>query len=40
VRAYNRCKKRLRDGLGVAPSAKVTALFERISRPDGGESSR
>lgn len=31
VRAFNRCKKRLRDGLGVAPSARVTALMERLT---------
>lgn len=35
VRAYNRCKKRLRDGLGVAPSARITALLERVSRFEG-----
>ena len=33
VRAYNRCKKRLREGLGVAPSARITSLLEKISRP-------
>jgi len=32
VRAFNRCKKRLRDALGVAPSARVTSLLERIAR--------
>lgn len=31
VRAFNRCKKRLRESLGVAPSGKITALFERIA---------
>jgi DNA-binding SARP family transcriptional activator len=36
VRAFNRCKKRLRDGLGVAPSSRVTALLERISKPESG----
>ena len=35
VRAYNRCKKRLRDALGVAPSARITTLLERIARPEG-----
>jgi DNA-binding SARP family transcriptional activator len=32
VRAFNRCKKRLRDALGVAPSARVTSLLERIAK--------
>ena len=32
VRAFNRCKKRLRDALGVAPSARVMSLLERIAR--------
>jgi DNA-binding SARP family transcriptional activator len=36
VRAYNRCKKRLRDGLGVPPSARITALLDRIARPESG----
>ena len=36
VRAFNRCKKRLRDGLGVAPSARMTALLGRVSRLDDG----
>jgi LuxR family maltose regulon positive regulatory protein len=36
VRAYNRCKKRLRDALGVAPSARITTLLERIARPESG----
>jgi DNA-binding SARP family transcriptional activator len=32
VRAFNRCKKRLRDALGVAPSGRVTLLLERIAK--------
>ena len=36
VRAFNRCKKRLRDGLGVQPSARITTLLDRIARPDSG----
>ena len=32
VRAFNRCKKRLRDSLGVAPSSRLTGLLNRISK--------
>lgn len=31
VRAYNRGRKRLHESLGVAPSSKMTSLFEKIS---------
>ena len=34
VRAYERCRRRLRDSLGVGPSARTAALLERISRPE------
>jgi DNA-binding SARP family transcriptional activator len=32
VRAFNRCKKRLRDSLGVAPSARLVGLLDRIGK--------
>ncbi len=32
VRTYDRCRKRLRESLGVEPSPRTTALFEAISR--------
>jgi len=32
VRAFNRCKKRLRDSLGVPPSSRLTALLNKISK--------
>ena len=32
VRAFNRCKKRLRDALGVAPSARLIGLMDRITK--------
>jgi DNA-binding SARP family transcriptional activator len=34
VRAFNRCQKRLRDALGVAPSSRTLALLARVSQPD------
>ncbi len=34
VRTYNRCRKRLKEALGVAPSSRTMALLERISRRD------
>lgn len=34
IRAFNRCRRRLRDSLGVEPSAKTLALLEQISRPE------
>jgi DNA-binding SARP family transcriptional activator len=40
VRAFNRCRKRLRDGLDIAPSSRTLALLDRISHRDGGEESR
>ena len=33
VRAYQRCRKRLQSELGVAPSARISGLLERISQP-------
>ena len=35
VRAYNRCRKRLKDSLGVAPSNRTMALLAQISQRDG-----
>lgn len=32
VRVYDRCRRRLREALGVEPSPRTTALFEEISR--------
>jgi ATP/maltotriose-dependent transcriptional regulator MalT len=32
VRTYNRCRKRLKDALGVAPSTRTMALLERITQ--------
>ena len=37
VRTFNRCRKRLRESLGVAPSSRTMALLERISRRDEGD---
>jgi LuxR family transcriptional regulator, maltose regulon positive regulatory protein len=34
VRAYNRCRKRLHESLGVAPSGRTAALMETISRQE------
>lgn len=34
VRAYNRCQKRLKAALGVAPSSRTQALLVRISQRD------
>ena len=31
VRTFNRCRKRLREGLGVAPSPRTAALLEQIT---------
>jgi DNA-binding SARP family transcriptional activator len=32
VRTYNRCRKRLKDGLGVAPSRRTIEMLERITQ--------
>jgi DNA-binding SARP family transcriptional activator len=32
VRAFNRCKKRLRDSLGVPPSGRLIGLMDRITK--------
>ncbi len=40
VRAYDRCRKRLRGSLGVSPSGRTRALYERIARPEGGAGAR
>ncbi|CAN5198403.1 BTAD domain-containing putative transcriptional regulator [soil metagenome] len=37
VRTFNRCRKRLKEALGVLPSSRTMALLERISRRDGVE---
>ena len=34
LRAFNRCRRRLHDQLGVRPSHATTALYDRISTPD------
>ena len=39
VRTFNRCRKRLKEALGVAPSSRTMALLERISQRDGVEGS-
>lgn len=31
VRAYNRCRKRLRESLGVSPSARITELLDKVA---------
>jgi DNA-binding SARP family transcriptional activator len=38
VRTFNRCRKRLKEALGVAPSSRTMALLERISQRDAAES--
>ncbi len=35
VRAYDRCRKRLRDSLGVGPSERTRSMLEKILQPDG-----
>lgn len=35
VRAYNRCRKRLKDSLNVTPSNKTMVLLSQISQRDG-----
>lgn len=35
VRTFNRCRKRLKEALGVAPSSRTVALLERISQREG-----
>ena len=35
VRTFNRCRKRLKETLGVAPSSRTVALLEKISQRDG-----
>jgi DNA-binding SARP family transcriptional activator len=34
VRAFNRCRKRLKEALGVAPSSRTIALLAQISNRD------
>ncbi len=36
LRAYDRCRRELADGLGVEPSAETRALFLELLREDGG----
>ena len=35
VRTFNRCRKRLKDVLGVAPSSRTMGLLDKISQRDG-----
>ncbi len=35
VRTFNRCRKRLKEALGVAPGSRTMALLEKISLRDG-----
>ena len=37
VRTFNRCRKRLKEALGVAPSSRTMALLDRISKRDEGD---
>jgi DNA-binding SARP family transcriptional activator len=37
VRTFNRCRKRLKEALGVTPSSRTMLLLERISQRDGVE---